>query len=181
MESNWRKSDCFPLGEKLIWQNLGVFLPYNCLKNKVSQSYTKRKRIKPMEWVCAILAITLVACTTLIATTTIADRYRDSVHDQLSRLMLIWMPTNITGMITFMDIVGCVANNVEVGIGYVFEVVLYDITFWVVVFLVIAVFHSLLKVVPTISRGINAVIDKVLSVKDILLAKAKRNIAEEMH
>ncbi len=42
-----------------------------------------------MEWVCAILAITLVACTTLIATTTIADRYRDSVHDQLSRLMLI--------------------------------------------------------------------------------------------
>ena len=43
-----------------------------------------------------LLAITLVTCTTLIATTTIADRYRDSVHDQLSRLMLIWMLTNIT-------------------------------------------------------------------------------------
>ncbi len=122
-----------------------------------------------MDWVCAILAITLVACTTLIATMTIADRCHDSVTDIFSRLMLIWMPVNLAGLITLMDIVIRVGNNVNLSIGYVFEVVLYDITFWVIVSLVIAVFRCLLKVVPTISRGINAVIDKLPSVKDILL------------
>ncbi len=133
-----------------------------------------------MEWVYAILAFTLVIATNVIVTTVIADRYKMPKNDD-DRVVFISLSTILSGMVTFFYLLMSAANGNNMSLGSSLEMVLYDVAFWVLAMMGFTAVRNFAKVLPAISRGCNAILDKLFNIKNIFVGKARQKIAIELH